>query len=64
MPRGDKSLYSDKQKRKAEHIEQSYEQRGVPEEEAEARAQCHQLKKFPYKYHIISTQISTQETPL
>ncbi|MES2818534.1 MAG: termination factor Rho [Pseudomonadota bacterium] len=38
MPRGDKRLYSDKQKRKAEHIEQSYEQRGVPEEEAEARA--------------------------
>lgn len=38
MPRGDKSLYSDKQKRQAEHIEQSYEQRGVPEEEAEARA--------------------------
>lgn len=38
MPRGDKSKYTDKQQRKAEHIEESYEQRGVPEEEAEARA--------------------------
>lgn len=38
MPRGDKSKYTDKQQRKAEHIEKSYEQRGVPEEEAEARA--------------------------
>ncbi len=38
MPRGDKSAYTDKQKRKAEHIEESYEQRGVPEEEAERRA--------------------------
>ena len=38
MPRGDKSKYTDKQKRQAEHIEQSYEKRGVPEEEAEKRA--------------------------
>ncbi|MFC4168016.1 plasmid stabilization protein [Teichococcus aestuarii] len=38
MPRGDKSAYTDKQKRKAEHIEESYEARGVPEEEAERRA--------------------------
>ncbi len=38
MPRGDKSKYTDKQKRQAEHIEQSYESRGVPEEEAERRA--------------------------
>ncbi|HEY0123272.1 MAG TPA: plasmid stabilization protein [Rhizobium sp.] len=38
MPRGDKSAYTDKQKRKAEHIEESYESRGVPEEEAERRA--------------------------
>jgi len=38
MPRGDKSKYSDKQERKAEHIEESYEKRGVPEQEAEARA--------------------------
>ena len=38
MPRGDKSKYTDKQKRKAEHIEEGYESRGVPEEEAERRA--------------------------
>jgi plasmid stabilization system protein ParE len=38
MPRGDKSAYTDKQKRKAEHIEESYEARGVPEGEAERRA--------------------------
>jgi len=38
MPRGDKSKYTDKQKRKAEHIEQGYEDRGVSKEEAERRA--------------------------
>ncbi len=38
MPRGDKSKYTDKQKRKAEHIAESYEDRGVPESEAERRA--------------------------
>ncbi|MDZ7895158.1 MAG: plasmid stabilization protein [Sphingobium sp.] len=38
MPRGDKSSYTDKQKRKAAHIAESYEGRGVPEKEAEARA--------------------------
>ena len=38
MPRGDKSKYTGKQQRKAEHIEESYESRGVPEPEAERRA--------------------------
>lgn len=38
MPRGDKSSYTDKQKRKAEHIEESYEDRGVPKKEAQRRA--------------------------
>ena len=38
MPRGDKSKYTDKQKRKAAHIAESYEDRGVPVSEAEARA--------------------------
>jgi plasmid stabilization system protein ParE len=38
MPRGSKAKYTDKQKRKAEHIEESYEAKGVPEHEAEARA--------------------------
>lgn len=38
MPRGDKSSYTDKQKRQAQHIEEGYEARGVPKEVAEARA--------------------------
>ena len=38
MPRGDKGKYTDKQKRQAEHIEESYEERGVPDKEAERRA--------------------------
>ena len=38
MPQGDKSAYTDKQKRKAEHIEEGYEERGVAEGEAERRA--------------------------
>ena len=38
MPQGDKSSYTDKQKRKAEHIEEGYEKRGVSKKEAESRA--------------------------
>jgi len=38
MPRGDKGKYTEKQKRQAEHIEEGYEKRGVPEDEAERRA--------------------------
>jgi hypothetical protein len=38
MPRGDKSKYTAKQDRQAEHIEKGYEQRGVSESEAERRA--------------------------
>ena len=38
MPRGDKSAYTDKQKRQADHIEEGYEKRGLPEHEAEQRA--------------------------
>jgi hypothetical protein len=38
MPRGDKSKYTDKQERKAQHIEEGYESRGVSEKEAERRA--------------------------
>lgn len=36
MPRGDKSKYTDKQKRTAEHIAAGYEERGVPEDRAKA----------------------------
>jgi hypothetical protein len=38
MPRGDKSSYTDKQKRMARDIEKGYEDRGVGEKESERRA--------------------------
>ncbi len=38
MPRGDKSSYTSKQKRQAEHIEEGYEKRGKSAGEAERRA--------------------------
>jgi plasmid stabilization system protein ParE len=38
MPQGDKSAYTDKQKRQAKHIEEGYEKKGVPEDEAKRRA--------------------------
>jgi hypothetical protein len=38
MPRGSKDKYTAEQKRKAEHIEDSYENKGVSKDEAEARA--------------------------
>jgi plasmid stabilization system protein ParE len=38
MPRGDKSAYTDKQKRQAEHIEDSYRDKGVSKGKAEERA--------------------------
>jgi plasmid stabilization system protein ParE len=38
MPRGEKSSYTSKQKRQAEHIEEGYERRGTSKKEAERRA--------------------------
>lgn len=38
MPRGDKSAYTDKQKRQARHIEEGYKEHGVSSKEAESRA--------------------------
>ena len=38
MPQGDKDAYTDKQKRKAEHIAEGYEDRGVGKKEAKSRA--------------------------
>lgn len=38
MPRGDKTKYTDKQKRKAEHIAESYEEKGLSAKDAESRA--------------------------
>ena len=45
MPRGDKSKYTEKQKRQAEHIEEGYEERGVPEDEAEASGKRGSVKR-------------------
>ncbi len=41
MPRGDKSKYTDKQKRQAEHIAEGYEDRGVPEQRGQAAGVGH-----------------------
>jgi plasmid stabilization system protein ParE len=38
MPRGEKTKYSGKQDRQAEHIEEGYKKRGVSKDEAERRA--------------------------
>ena len=38
MPRGDKSKYTDKQKRQAEHVAEGYEDKGVSKKEAKSRA--------------------------
>ena len=38
MPRGDKDKYTNKEKRQAQHIEEGYEKRDIPEEEAERRS--------------------------
>ena len=38
MPQGDKSSYTGKQKRRAEHIEEGYRKKGVSSKEAERRA--------------------------
>ena len=38
MPQGDKSAYTGKQRRKADHIAEGYENRGVAHKEAERRA--------------------------
>jgi hypothetical protein len=38
MPQGDKDKYTGKQKRKAEHIAEGYEDRGVSKKEAKSRA--------------------------
>lgn len=40
MPRGSKAKYTEEQKRKAEHIEDSYQNKGMSKDEAEARARA------------------------
>lgn len=51
MPQGDKSSYTDKQKRQAQHIEQGYEKKGVPKKEAERRAWATENKISGGKKH-------------
>jgi plasmid stabilization system protein ParE len=38
MPQGSKAKYTDKQERKADHIAEGYEKKGVSKKEAESRA--------------------------
>ncbi len=38
MPQGDKSKYTNKQKRQAKHIKAGYRKKGLTENEAESRA--------------------------
>jgi hypothetical protein len=45
MPRGDKSRYTEKQKRQAEHIEKGYRQRGDSKKTAESLA-CATVNKI------------------
>ena len=50
MPRGDKSSYTSKQKREAQHIEEGYEKRGVGKKESERRAPrelAHDERRLP-----------------
>jgi hypothetical protein len=49
MPQGDKSSYTDKQKRQAEHIEAGYEKKGASTKTAEARAWGHRQQTFGKK---------------
>lgn len=65
MPRGDKSKYTEKEKRQAEHIEEGYENRGVPEDEAERRAwatvnKVHGAGKNPAVADTASRRITSQ----
>ena len=61
MPRGDKSKYTDKQKRQAEHIEESYENRGVPKDEAEARAWATVNKETGGGRGVPDTHVSSEK---
>src|SRR5919204_418758 len=64
MPRGDKSKYTDKQKRMEEHIEQGYEKRGVPEREAERRAWATGTKQMEADYPVLKRDYPLNEKNL
>lgn len=52
MPRGDKSAYTDKQKRRAEHIAEGYKKRGVSAKTAKARAWATVNKESGRRQHV------------
>jgi hypothetical protein len=52
MPRGDRSSYTDRRRRQAAHIEEGYEQRGVPAEEAELRV-CATVNKVSGQERVV-----------
>jgi hypothetical protein len=64
MPRGDKSSYTDKQKRQAEHIEDGYESRGVDPKEAERRAWATVNKETHGGKQAVPVAGPTKITPL
>jgi len=51
MPQGDKSSYTDKQKRQAANVEAGYEQRGASVKTAEARAWATREQTFRRRQH-------------
>ena len=58
MPRGDKSSYTDKQKRQAEHIEDSYEAKGLSKETAEKRAWAVAAKEYALERKAIDVHVT------
>ena len=62
MPRGDKSKYTNRQKRKAEHIEEGYEKRGVPEQEARTRLLIVLSDGRPYDHDYGDARYAREDT--
>ena len=60
MPRGDKSKYTDKQERKADHIAEGYEKRGVSEKEAERRAWASGGGKKPFRKAAVKARATVK----
>ena len=63
MPRGDKSSYTDRQQRMAEHIEEGYENRGVSEGEAERRAWATVTKRLTEGRRAVRAAVKLKTTP-
>ena len=62
MPRGDKSAYSNKQKRQAEHIEEGYEKRGLGKKESERRAWA-TVNKITHGGRKSGSGVGTRDNP-